>query len=482
VNTPRAVWAALLVVASCGGGPPRGVSNTGSFPAEPVKLLPSDAPTIILISIDTLRPDRLGCYGNVAPTSPNLDRWRSQAALFESAIAQAPSTLPSHATMFTSLLPEHHGALWSRRTGLPATIPILTTELRAAGYRAAAFTGGGQIAPEFGFDRGFEIYGVDVGGSKFEAAVRAGLDWLSEDSGRPAFLFLHTYEVHHPYTPEAETLARFDNGYEGPLPPEISEEIIESINRRETTITEKDLAHIVAAYDAEIRSVDDAFGKLLAGLDELAILKDALLVFTSDHGEEFGEHGVVGWHSHTLYDELLRVPLLIRYPGRRHAGVTVEKQVRLLDLAPTILAAVGLTVPPSFDGVDLARVINGLPTSLPAISQLDTPRQLRMSLRTREWKLYPRILFDGDLFADSLPPVLTRVRNNFARRWWPYLLFDLTEDPGETRDVVKSRPDVEEALQVTMEALMARRVASRAPTANVNDATMERLRALGYME
>ena len=105
-----------------------------------------------------------------------------------------------------------------------------------------------------------------------------------------------------------------------------------------------------------------------------------------------------------------------------------------------------------------------------------------MSLRTREWKLYPRILFDGDLFADSLPPVLTRVRNNFARRWWPYLLFDLTEDPGETRDVVKSRPDVEEALQVTMEALMARRVASRAPTANVNDATMERLRALGYME
>jgi len=478
----KTVWALLLAVAACGGDPQQGARADFSPPTPPDEQLLSDAPNVILISIDTLRPDRLGCYGNAAPTSPNLDRWRAQAVLFESAVAPAPSTLPSHATMFTSLLPEHHGALWSRRTGVPATIPILTTELRAAGYRAAAFTGGGQIAPEFGLARGFEVYGVDVGGSKFEAAVRAGLDWLGEESGKPAFLFLHTYEVHHPYTPDAETLARFDNGYEGPLPPEISQEIINSINRHERTLTESDLAHIVAAYDAEIRSVDEAFGELLAGLDELEILDDTLVVLTSDHGEEFGEHGVVGWHSHTLYDELLRVPLLIRFADGRNAGLTVTNQVRLLDLAPTILAAVGLSVPSSFDGVDLARVINGLPTSLPAISQLDTPRQLRMSLRTREWKLYPRILFDGDPFADSLPPMLTRVRNNFARRRWPYLLFDLTEDPGETQDVVKSRPDVEEALQVTMEALMARRAASRAPTAIVNDATMERLRALGYLE
>lgn len=442
----------------------------------------SSAPSVILISIDTLRADRLGCYGCPAPTSPVIDRFREQSVLFEWAIAQAPSTLPSHATMLTSLLPEHHGAFFSRRTPLSPSLPTLATELKAAGYRTAAFTGGGQIAPEFGLDRGFEIYGVNKGGADFEAAVEAGLEWLARDRRRPSFLFLHSYEVHHPYEPDPKLLAIFDDGYDGLLPPHVSKDDLERINRGEIAIDRRDLDHIVAAYDAEIRSVDEAFAALLDGLEELGLSNDALVVFTSDHGEEFGEHGIVGWHSHTLFDELLRVPLLIRFADGRNAGLTVTNQVRLLDLAPTILAAVGLSVPSSFDGVDLARVINGLPTSLPAISQLDTPRQFRMSLRTREWKLYPRILFDGDPFADSLPPMLTRVRNNFARWRWPYLLFDLTEDPGETRDVVKSRPDVEEALQVTMEALTAQRAASRAPTANVNDATMERLRALGYLE
>jgi arylsulfatase A-like enzyme len=472
----------MLIIAACAG-------NDGEFEhvreicsTTPQQSIPYDVPTIILISIDTLRPDRLGCYGNPAPTSPNLDRWRQQAVLFETAVAQAPSTLPSHATIFSSLLPEHHGASWSRRTKLPATIPTLTTELKAAGYRTAAFTGGGQIAPEFGLDRGFDVYGVDVGGSDFSAAVRAGIDWLGRDRGRPAFVFLHTYEVHHPYTPDPETLGLFDGNYDGPLPSRISEKLIESINRRRREITDDDLAHIVAAYDAEIRSVDEAFGELLAGLDELAMRENTLLVFTSDHGEEFGEHGVVGWHSHTLFDELLRVPLLIQYHDGHHEGLSVRAQVRLLDLAPTILAAIGLDVPPSFEGVDLMPVVNGVPMPLPAISQIDTSRHPQISLRTQEWKLYPRALFDGDPFAESLPPLLTRVKNNFTRRRWPYLLFDLTEDPEETWDLATSRPDVAEALQPMLEVLMAGRTAQQSATVNVDEGTMDRLRALGYLE
>ena len=151
----------LLLAAACAENAPDSVPEAEFRPVNTGQQLPDDAPNIILISIDTLRSDRLGCYGNSAPTSPNLDRWRQQAVLFENAVAQAPSTLPSHATMFSSLLPEHHGALWSRRTKLPASIPILTTELRAAGYRTAAFTGGGQIAPEFGLARGFEVLGKE---------------------------------------------------------------------------------------------------------------------------------------------------------------------------------------------------------------------------------------------------------------------------------------------------------------------------------
>jgi arylsulfatase A-like enzyme len=472
----------LVVVAACGGNEGHIAHEAEIGPTISRQRLPDDAPTIILISIDTLRPDRLGCYGNPAPTSPNLDRWREQAVLFETAVAQAPSTLPSHATMFSSLLPEHHGASWSRRTKLPATIPTLTTELKEAGYRTAAFTGGGQIAPEFGIDRGFDVYGVDIGGSDFGAAVKAGLDWLAEDRSSPAFLFLHTYEVHHPYTPDMGNLGLFDGGYDGSLPPQISEELIGRINSGQRQITDEDLEHIVAAYDGEIRSVDDAFGDLLAGLHDLAMRENTLLVFTSDHGEEFGEHGVVGWHSHTLFDELLRVPLLIQFHHGRNRGLSVKAQVRLLDLAPTILAAAGLAVPPSFEGVDLTPLVNGWPMPLPAISQIDASREAQASIRTQRWKLYPRALFDGDPFAEDLPPLLTRVRNTFTRRRWPYLLFDLTKDPAETRDVVVSRPDVAEALLPILKAIMTGRAPQQPTLADVDEATMNRLRALGYLE
>ncbi len=476
-------WLLLWLVASaaCGGVSPAPPDRSESRPAEPAT---RNAPTVILVSIDTLRPDRLGCYGNRRPTSPNIDSFAGQSVLFTEAIAQAPSTLPSHATMLTSLLPEHHGAFFSRRTPLPASIPTLATELRAVGYRTAAFTGGGQIAPEFGLDRGFDTYGVNVGGSDFESAVRVGLGWLEEDPGQPAFLFLHTYEVHHPFTPEPALLDIFDDGYDGPLPAEISKELLHRINTDETVITDRDFAHIVAAYDAEIRSVDGAFGQLIAGLAELGLFEDSLLIFTSDHGEEFGEHGVVGWHSHTLFDELLRVPLLIRFPGGRDDGISIDRQVRLLDLAPTVLAAVGVEAPSAFEGVDLARVIGGLATPLPAVSQLDLPvGEVELSLRTGRWKLYPRRALAGDPFAEGPPPLAVRFRNLFERWRRPFALFDLLADPGEDRDVVEGRPQVASSLSLTLAAMAgARPLPVPEPTVVVDLATEERLRALGYVD
>ena len=464
------------------GTPATDSPSTGSFPASAgVK---ADAPTVILISIDTLRADRLGCYGCPAPTSPTVDRFREEAVLFEWAIAQAPSTLPSHATMLTSLLPENHGAFFSRRTALPPSLPTLATVMMAAGYRTAAFTGGGQIAPEFGLDRGFEIYGVNQGGADFQAAVETGLEWLARDLGRPSFLFLHTYEVHHPYEPDSELLAIFEDGYDGVLPPWISKEDLERINRGEIAINDRDLDHIIAAYDAEIRSVDEAFAVLLAGLEELGLAEDTLVIFTSDHGEELGEHGVVGWHSHTLYDELLRVPLVIRFPQGRHAGTTVGAQVRLLDLAPTVLGEVGLEVPAEFEGVDLARVLTGLPTPLPAVSQLDLPLgENQVSLRTARWKLYPRAAFAGDPFADGSPPLAVRGRN-LVKRWRrPFALFDLLVDPEETGDVVGAHEGVSEALRQTLSSLRKRRSKPpAAPTVTVFATTEEWLRSLGYVE
>jgi arylsulfatase A-like enzyme len=471
----------MVVLTACGGTPEVPPPATFGLPAT--RTVPEKAPSIILISIDTLRPDRLGCYGNEQPTSPNLDRFREDAALFANAIAQAPSTLPSHATMLTSLVPEHHGAFFSRRSPLPDDLPTLATVLAAAGYRTAAFTGGGQIAPEFGLDRGFEIYGVNQGGAEFASAVGSGLDWLRRDPGHPAFLFLHTYQVHHPYTPDAELLGLFDDGYEGPLPGAISKKLLGDINRGEIAIDERDLIHIIAAYDAEIRSVDEAFGELLRGLDDLGLTDNSLIIFSSDHGEEFGEHGVVGWHSHTLYDELLRVPLLIRFPERQFAGNTVPAQVRLLDLAPTIVAVAGADAPPSFEGVDLRRVLGGLVPPLPALSQLDLPIGERViSMRTLNWKLYPRAAFAGDPFAVETPPLMTRIQNRYRQWRHPFVLFDLANDPGERADVLAENFWNSTGLEKLITRLSVERpVPKPVPTVTVEDATIEQLEALGYI-
>lgn len=477
----RLIWLVIGLTAAC--GQPAAPPPPSAFGLPVVRVVPEEAPTVILISIDTLRPDRLGCYGAVKPTSPNLDRFREQAVLFACAIAQAPSTLPSHATMLTSLLPEHHGAFFSRRSPLPGDPPTVATVLAAAGYRTAAFTGGGQIAPEFGLDRGFEVYGVNEGGDDFASAVRAGLDWLDQDPERPAFLFLHTYEVHHPYTPDAELLPMFDDDYAGPLPDEISKALLDSINRGDVAIDERDLEHILAAYDAEIRSVDEAFGELLSGLDALGLADNTLLIFTSDHGEEFGEHGVVGWHSHTLFDELLRVPLLIRFPDGRGAGATVADQVRLLDLAPTVTSVVGIDARAAFEGVDLQRVLEGKVTPLPALSQLDLPVGERViSMRTLNWKLYPRAAFDGDPFADGKPPLWTRIRNRYRQWRHPYVLFDLADDPGERDDVLAENFWNSTGLEKLITRLSAQRpLPPPVPTVTVEDATAERLEALGYV-
>ncbi len=178
---------------------------------------PAPPPNLVVVSVDTLRADHLGCYGYPRPTSPEIDRFRRDAALFEQAIAQAPSTLPSHASLLTSLVPQRHGASWAARRALPEEVVTLPEVLRRHGYRTAAFTGGGQMHPSNGLAQGFDLYRV-TGPLPLAETVAAALPWLDEHREGPFFLFLHTYETHHPYPPDPETLALFDGGYDGPLP------------------------------------------------------------------------------------------------------------------------------------------------------------------------------------------------------------------------------------------------------------------------
>ncbi len=418
--------------------------------------VPAPTTNVVLISIDTLRPDHLGCYGYQVPTSPHLDDFCAESVIFRQAIAHAPSTLHSHASIFSSLLPHHHGASWGGKTRLPEEAVTLAEVLQAAGYATAGFAGGGQMDGVFGLDQGFDLY-LQPGQERFLGTVRHGIKWLDSTPDRPFFLFLHSYEVHHPYTPSPEHLALVGGEYTGGLPDEISIEFLRDVNRGDVELEAADLEHIVRTYDAEIRSMDDGFSYLVAALKERDLWDETMIVFTSDHGEEFGEHGVVGWHSHTLFDELLRVPLIIRFPAGEHGGTVVEGLVRSLDIAPTITATVGLTVPDQFDGSDLtSRMAEpSQPTSLLAIGRMDRPRGVeRTAVRTERWKML-------------LP-----------RRY----LYDLEQDPTEQWDAALSERSTVQELEASLAAALAQRQPLETEQVAPSDATLEELRALGYID
>ena len=422
---------------------------------------PSRTP-VLLISIDTLRPDHLGAYGYGEPTSPHLDAFRKDAVLFANAFSHAPSTLVSHASLLTSLLPPHHGAKISNDLALPLEVTTLAEVLRGAGYATASWNGGIQLDAAYGLDQGFTVYeSVKPRGAsaeslvdqtdRFAHVVEQARAFMSTNPS--FFLFLHTYEVHHPYSPDPRDLDLFRKGYAGPLPDLVSVELLKRIAAGEQRLEEADRRHVVATYDAEIHSMDRAFGDLLVFLKERGLYDRALMVVTSDHGEEFGEHGKVGWHSHTLYDELLRVPLLVKLPGQRGGGSTVEVTARGIDVAPTILAVLGLKSPAAFAGRDL--LAPGDPPAgadLTLASRDVTDPNVVMALRTPGWKL----------IDDRL--------------------YDLGRDPGERLDVAAAEPARARELAERRRALVESRPRPPRRAAQADDELRERLRSLGYLE
>jgi arylsulfatase A-like enzyme len=407
---------------------------------------------VILLSIDTLRADHVGCYGYAYPTTPAIDGLCQDGLVFDEAISHAPSTLASHASILTSLVPQHHGASFARLRALPPEALALAEVLKPRGYRTASFNEGGQLSAEFGVAQGFDEY-RSYRKTRFAQVLADASAWLERAPREPFFLFLHTYGPHAGYFPDPRHLPLFEEDYAGPLPDRIGQKLLNRVNRHELQLSSADERHIVAAYDAEIRTADELLKGFLAKLRSLSLYDGTVIAVTSDHGDELGERGRYGVHAHTLFDELLRVPLVVKLADRRRAGSRIPGPVRSIDIAPTLLGAVGVPRPAEFEGRDLLADAASGEDAPPALSWLDAlPPLERSAIRTSAWKL------DG------------------AR------LYDLTNDPRETFDVATARADVAASLARRREELLASRPALAAREVRPSQELREQLRSLGYIE
>ena len=418
-SLPAAV--AALSALACSPSPPGGTETAAD----------SARPPIILISVDTLRSDRLPAYGYDGVETPAIDRLAAEGVLFESAYTHVNVTLPSHASVFTGLLPPEHGVRDNAGYRLDEAIPTLAAELGRAGYATGGFVSSYVLRAGTGIARGFDVYDDEVGfetGRQLGRLQRPGAetlaaasDWLGGVADSPFFLFLHLYEPHAPYAPPPPFADRYDN-----------------------------------PYDGEVAAADAVVGELIQRLEGLGVYDEAVVILLSDHGEGLMDHGEMD-HLILIYREVIQVPLIVKLPGGERGGERVASGAQLSDVAPTVYSIAGLPSPDGLAGLDFLELEPGSAEGAlrPIVSE----------------SVYPRIHFgwsdlasivEGDLhFIESPDPELYR----------------LAEDPAERTNVIQEERTAARRLRAALQAI------DRTLTLPAEDdpETRRRLESLGYL-
>ncbi len=450
MRRPRPILLLLILLASAPSHGEEGVAVTRPSPAGEA----AERPNLVLISVDTLRPDHLGVYGYARPTSPTFDRLAGEGVLFTNAVAPSTWTLPSHATMLTGVTPFRHGAV-SKSTPMTKGVIPLAKRLRAQGYATIGIVNGVYLSPNFGFRRGFDRY-LPKARSKWRVHHDTVLHVLRNVKRRPVFFFLHYMRVHDPYNPLPRD-DRFRRPYTGSVP-----NALRPIMRawraggmKGPVISDADRDHLVDLYDGSIRSMDALLAEVLEAVDALGSAP-TYVILTSDHGEEFLDHQMLG-HGPSLYEEALRVPLMIRGPGLP-AGRRMDGLVGLVDVVPTVLDLLGLPPAPRLDGRSLRpyweRETDPDPgRALVLRTSFIDGTAVRVGMRTRSGKL-----------------VIHRARETTH-------YFDLDRDPGE----MAGRPDAPEVAPLR-EKIEGLRVVQTGTAVTLSPEEAEQLRALGYMD
>jgi arylsulfatase A-like enzyme len=461
-----------------------------SLPPPPTDtvVLSKDRPNIVLITLDTLRADHLSCYGYQKSTTPHLDQFAQESVIFKNAYATSPWTSPSHASLFTGMYPSKHGLHhnWevmqsNQIVPLSEDHQTLAEVLADHGYNTAGIIGGFWCKSTVGLAQGFDHYDDALINvipdlqhftlfkiiNKFfpihDSAVRRGLNfsrvasqinkrvfsWLEGHYQTPFFLFINYFDPHHPYLPPNEYSVLF------------KEDGTSAAKGSENKGTDP-----LAQYDGEIAYVDNQVGILLDKLKELNLYENTLIIITSDHGEFFGEHGF-WFHAHELYQEVIKIPLIIKYPLSSKRGAD-SGRVSLVDIMPTILDVLNLPIPQEVQGVILLEAEG---TVLSEVYKHKYKQPNKGKNFARELKA---------LFSDNYK-YIKEYRNDSDEY---YELYDIENDPEELQNLASSMPDKAEEMNKKLQEWLqhSQYQTVKDKPVKIDDATKEALKALGYIQ
>lgn len=437
----------------------------------------AQGPSAILILVDTLRADHIGAYGSTTTKTPAMDRLAKDGVIFENAFAQSSWTRPSVATVLTSLYPSSHRVMYKTDL-LPTGVTTIAELLEEAGYRTTGHVTNINVAPSFHFEQGFQEYsylapkfffGATDSGSKlaFYSGMRllrerflsrekwvehyyqdaqtvngAALPWLDRNGREPFFAFIHYMDPHDPY---------FEIPYNGVA--------VARVDTPNPDPSQRD--RLMELYSSNIEYFDGFLRNLIEALEAAGNYENTMIVLVADHGEEFYEHGG-WWHGTTLYEEEVRVPILVKLPKNAKAGTRVREWAQLLDVAPTIAAALGVQPVETWQGRDL---FSGAPAPAALFAEEDHEGNILHSIRSDRWKM---------IVANEGNP----------RGLAPVELYDMVADPRETENVAGRHPEVVKKLEGDLEALKIHAAAGAVEGASgaIDEASQERLRALGYLQ
>ena len=463
------------------------------------RAVPPGPTPLVLISIDTLRADRLGCYGYEKRTvSPHIDALAEDGILFENHISAAPWTIPAHISLLTSLWPSNHGVTASllEIRDNEGAYPVLSESrttlaeiLAAHGYSTAAFTAGDTLDPEFGYGQGFSVYRTNMLKLHEEPMGEMG-QWVADHGEQPFFVFWHTFESHAPYLgtrfldevlPEEraadlrEAVERYGNRLRrGEVQPGRFKSILVRRNAFELRVLE-------ALYVGSVADTDRWVGHFVEKLRTLGLYERALIVLTSDHGEEFGDRSPDAFydaHGHSLWREMVRVPLIVKLPGQEAAGTRVAGASRGVDVMPTALDVLRLPGSAQMQGTSLRPLWEdpGSETRTVFVEALEELGEEK-AIQAGRYKYLVRI------GAESVAR-RGRVFIPLAPEWRG--LYDLEDDPGETVNLLEGPTRAEHETRVSeLDRTLREHMAAQRPdsqTETIDPATVERLRQLGYVE